>query len=1265
MTLAVGTKLGPYEIVSPLGAGGMGEVYLATDSKLDREVAIKVLPADVASSPERLQRFEREAKTVAALNHPNIVTIFGIEESGGHRFIAMELVEGQTLDRMVTPGGMPLAKIFDIAIPLSDALAAAHDKGIVHRDLKPANVMVTKEDRVKVLDFGLAKLTATRQSGSSSDDVTMSAPLTQRGMIIGTVPYMSPEQLKSDPLDHRTDLFSLGVMLYEMGTGQRPFKGEKSAEVMSSILRDTPRPLHELNSILPRHLGRIIEHCLEKDPEQRFQSAKDVRNELRALRKEVDSGSEFTEPVSVATTASQPPSSTSSIPSGSAMSAPTRRGEFWIGVILLAVVILFVGLWIARDDSSGRNEETAEIAVAISETTGKSVATQESPQLQLSPKRPASAGIMLAVLPFKNLGAPDDEYFSDGVSDEIRSRLARVRKLGVISRSSAFQFRDSDKTNRQIGAELGVAYLIDGTVRWDKGGDGAGRVRITPELIRVSDDRSLWSQPYDRLLEDIFEIQSDIAGQVLKQLKIALLEPERRVIEVKPTENSHAYHAYLRGLVHMGKADWSEEQYRLATQMFERAVSLDPSFALAYAQLSESHSAMHHFGYDPTEDRAAKAKSAVDRSFELQPNLPEAHVALGWYHYWCHRNYDRALAAFHIAQKGLPNNSKIPEGLGYIRRRQGRLEEATRYLKRAFELSPLSAVLANDIADTYVLLRRYSEAERWCDDSISLVPDQSTTYGSKANVYWLWHGDTDMARATLEEMPGKQTPNSILSWFQQELLERRYQAALDRLAPTPNESFESQFQFIPKAQLGGLLHRLMGESERSREVYDTARILLEEEAKKRPDDHRIRSSLGIVYAGLGRKKDAVREGKLGVELFAVSKDAYIGPYREEDLAFIYTLIGEYDLALDKLKYLLSIPSATMSVPMLRLDPRWDPLRDHPRYNHLMRQHGFGPGSKPASTTKPRTGKTMLAVLPFANLSGDPEQEYFSDGMTEEMITRLGRLRPELLGVIARTSAMRYKKTDKPIDQIGRELGVAYVIEGGVRRSGNSVRINAQLIQVSDQTQLWGDSYTRDLSDVFAIQAEVAEAVAKSLAMELLPDVRTALNEAPTDDSAAHDAYLLGRHYWSRRTADDLETAITHFQRAIEIDPGYALAYAGLSDVYSVLPGYKRVASKEVMQKSRDAAQRALAINANLAEAQAAMGNALFSSSDYANALHHFRKAIELNPNYATARQWYSECLANMGHREESIQQARIAVELDPQSQVISYVLGLQLCPRAA
>jgi len=569
-----------------------------------------------------------------------------------------------------------------------------------------------------------------------------------------------------------------------------------------------------------------------------------------------------------------------------------------------------------------------------------------SPRGDATDKAPAGDGkIMLAVLPFKNLGAPNDEYFSDGISDEIRSRLAAVRKLGVISRSSAFQYKDTDKTNRQIGSELGVDYLIDGTIRWDKRAGGAGRVRITPELIRISDDLSLWSQPYNRVIEDIFEVQSDIAEQVIKQLKITLLEPERQAIEVIPTERPDAYSAYLRGLDYAERPDYDEEDYRLAIQMFERAVTLDPDFALAYTQLSESHSAMHHFGHDRTEARAAKAKSAVDRALELQPDLPEAYLALGWYHYWCNREYERALEALNIAKKDLPNNSGILMAIGSIRRRQGRLEEALDNMKRAFELSPLSAEIAKNIAGTYRLLRRYPEVERWCDRSITIAPNQLEAYEIKALNHWLWHGDIEKARATLEEMPRKHDPFVVWAWFQQELFERNYQAALDRLAFTPDESIEYQFWFIPKARLAGQVYQLMGEPKRAREAYEAARIILEEEVRKRPDDHRVRSSLGIVFAGLGRKEEAIREGKLGVELFPVSKDASIGPYRVEDLAFIYTLVGEYDAALDQIEYLLSIPSKTMSFPMLRLDPRWDPLRDHPRYKELIRRHGFEPESE--------------------------------------------------------------------------------------------------------------------------------------------------------------------------------------------------------------------------------------------------------------------------------------------------------------------------------
>ncbi|MDM7916416.1 MAG: serine/threonine-protein kinase [Candidatus Eisenbacteria bacterium] len=372
MMLAPGTRLGSYEILAALAAGGMGEVYRARDHRLGRDVAVKVLPRDVSSDPGRLARFEREAKSVAALSHPNIVMLHSIEETNGTRFLTMELVEGQGLDRLVTPAGLPLERVLDIAIPLADALVAAHDRGIVHRDLKPANVMVTREGRVKVLDFGLAKLASSDAARDSGLDATQAETealtISTAGQVVGTVPYMAPEQLRGGPVDARTDLFSLGIILFELLTGRRPFGGVTSADVGSSILRDPPTPVHSLRADLPSDLERVIGRCLEKDPERRLQTARDVRNELELLRRVIEKGDAGT----------------------STMSTP---------------------------GAAIRPNQPAAPAPA-----------KESPSI--------------AVLPFVNRSRDeDDEYFSDGLADELLNVLAKIRGLRVAARSSAFTFK--------------------------------------------------------------------------------------------------------------------------------------------------------------------------------------------------------------------------------------------------------------------------------------------------------------------------------------------------------------------------------------------------------------------------------------------------------------------------------------------------------------------------------------------------------------------------------------------------------------------------------------------------------------------------------------------------------------------------------------------------------------------------------------------------------------------------------------------------------
>ncbi len=373
----------------------------------------------------------------------------------------------------------------------------------------------------------------------------------------------------------------------------------------------------------------------------------------------------------------------------------------------------------------------------------------------------------------------------------------------------------------------------------------------------------------------------------------------------------------------------------MAVQMFERAVKLDPNFALAFMGLSEALSMLAHYGYDLTEKNISKAKAAADRILELQPELPEGHMALGFYYYLCHKDYDRALEELAIAEKDLPNNSRISEYIGYIRRRLGNFEAAADNLKKAFELNPQDAILLWELGGTYDFLRRYAEAVRYYDRSISLAPDQTTAYLYKAFSYWL-QGSLEKARATLEEMPKKTDPQSIhdwhINWIYQELYERNYQAALELLSSDFVEWYAGQ-----KALNAGLVYWLMNEPELSRDSYDSARILLEKRAKEHPDDPWTHRRLGLAYAGLGRKEEAIREGKLAVELYPVSKDAFWGPGYVFYLAWIYVIVEEYDAALDKIEYLLSIPYE-LSVQQLKIDPRFDPLRDHPRFKRLLEEN---------------------------------------------------------------------------------------------------------------------------------------------------------------------------------------------------------------------------------------------------------------------------------------------------------------------------------------
>ena len=618
----------------------MGEVYRAKDLRLGREVALKVLPTDVASHPDRLARFEREARAVARLNHPNIVVLYSVEDVKGVRFLTMELVDGQNLEKQLRSGGMPLPRQIDIGIALADALTAAHEKGVVHRDLKPSNIMVTCEGRVKVLDFGLAKLTIDPDL-QNTQALTAASPLSIPGDVMGTVPYMAPEQIRGETVDARSDLFALGIILYELATGTRPFIGANFAEVASAILNDTPKPLTSLRDKLPIDLDRIVSRCLEKHPRERFQTALDVSNELRRLRRVL------------------------------------ARGE------------------------------------------------AEAP--------PAGQVASIAVLPFVNHSRDkEDEYFSDGLADELLNVLAKIRGLRVAARTSAFHFKGKDTTIAEVGRVLNVATVLEGSVR-----RAGPRVRISVQLANVSDGYHLWSETYDRTLEDILAVQDDIAQSVVQELRGTLwgvgtdsmadgdvrAEVSKAAKGRATDPEAHRLHLLARYLIDR----FTFVDVAKGIAYLKQALELDPKFALASAELAEAYAIEASYAWIPVADGYALAREAAERSLALEPDLAEAHAERGWISLMYEWDWESAAESYARALELAPGHSRVLRRFGVLARIMGRLEEANELHHRAVEQDPLNAPAWHQRGITFHVADRFVEAEDAYRRALELAPQRSAT----------------------------------------------------------------------------------------------------------------------------------------------------------------------------------------------------------------------------------------------------------------------------------------------------------------------------------------------------------------------------------------------------------------------------------------------------------------------------------------------------------------------------------------------------------
>jgi serine/threonine protein kinase/Flp pilus assembly protein TadD len=869
-----GKILNQYRLIEKIGAGGMGEVWAAEDSTLKRRVAIKILPPETADHPERRARFTREAQSVAALNHPNIVTIHSVEECDGVHFLTMEYVDGEPLTKRIGKDGLALHDFFTLAIPLADAVAAAHEQGITHRDLKPDNVMVTRDGRVKVLDFGLAKLSAALDGEVGRDTHLPTQTVTKEGRIVGTVNYMSPEQAEGKSTDPRSDVFSLGILIYEMTTGTRPFSGDTAISTITSILRDTPSPVGELRGDLPRHLDRVIRRCLAKEPERRYQSALELRNELEELKNEIESGDQLETPRVAPRVSGE-------------SAAPARKGiPPWAIVVIVAIIGLVAIVALERSDSTGPASPGAGDASMAA--------------------RPASdAQTMIVVLPFENLGNPDDEYFADGITEEITSRLASVEGLGVISRTSAFRYDRSGKTTAQIGEDFGVDYVLEGSVRW-AGNDGDSRVRIIPSLVRVADDVGVWSQPFNKELNDVFEAQSEIATKVVAELGVALATPAMGEQE-RPTDSPTAYQAYLRGLSTKRLSDDRREWTEAAIANFGRATELDPSFALAWAELSIAHSRYHHFGFDRTPERQQLAKRAVDRALEIDPDLPQAYKALGYYHYWSMKDYQPALDAFNIALKGLAGDEELVSGIGYVYRRQGRFEEAAEKLREAARLNPQDATAHRNLGETLACLRRFDEAIDAYEEAIIVGPEQPEPYVALAEVYRTRNGNERRSEEVLTEVPVEIDDLVALGLWDHHMFFGHFDRALASLERA-TEPRVNPNEYQPIALSMAEAQRLAGRPAEAAPLYRTALAELDREVAERPDDYRIHAARGLALAGLGRNEEAIAAAEHAVEIYSIAKDALAGSTQLENLARVYAITGDKKKAREIAARLLAIPS---------------------------------------------------------------------------------------------------------------------------------------------------------------------------------------------------------------------------------------------------------------------------------------------------------------------------------------------------------------------
>jgi serine/threonine protein kinase/tetratricopeptide (TPR) repeat protein len=869
-------EFGDYELLEEVGRGGQGVVFRARQKSLNRTVALKVISLGQWASKAHLKRFRREAEAAASLDHPSIVPIYEVGERDGSCYFSMKFVEGGQLDEVVSRTPMSIRQAVKLAAKVARTVHYAHEHGILHRDIKPGNILLDAKGEPHLTDFGLARLVETESTITRTLDV------------MGTPSYMAPEQAAghSKELTAAADVYSLGAVFYQMLTGEPPFAGGTTYDTIRLVLQTEPRNPRARNRKIDVDVATICLKCLEKDPDHRYGSALALAEDLeRWLRHE---------PI-----------------------AARRTALFTRG-----------GKWLRRNPTSA---VLAASLIALAVAAGWIIWKSELIG------HPVTTGI--AVLPFENLSEDkENPSFADGIQDDILTKLAKVSDLKVISRTSVMEYRGKQNV-REIGEALRVSHVLEGSVRRN-----GSRIRLNAQLIDTRTDHHVWAQEYDRDLNDMFAVETEVAQSIANRLEARVSARERAAIEERPTKDLIACDLYLRASSLMAwplaaSLSTVEKDLISAVALLNQAVARDPSFVGAYCRLARAHDAFYSQGVDHTPARLARAKSAIDSAFRLKPDSGEAHLALAEHIYYESSDYARARAELALAQRALPNDAEVVWFSAIIDRRQGRWSDVIRKLKRAIELDPRNAARLFSLAGNYSFLRDYEQAAKTYNRGLAIDPNNISARIQRATIDVDRRADTRTLRNEIEKIlvedPFQAANDEIKRMrFLIALWERDTGGASRAAGALPQKDFLGGTYAFSRDFWVGVLDRMKGDTATARTAFTAARTDQEAQVRAQPDSPYRLAGLGIIDAGLGRKEEALREGRRAIELAPVEENSMHRAFALTGFALICAWVGESDLAITQLEDVVKMPGGP-SYGALRLDPLWDPLRDDPRFENIV------------------------------------------------------------------------------------------------------------------------------------------------------------------------------------------------------------------------------------------------------------------------------------------------------------------------------------------